>query len=173
MARVWKRGVSLLLAGAVMLMAGACNSDGGSASGGGDSSGGDASTGSGVVNEYGWEVPEETLEFTAYCGVSDPVTFQEDLDKCGDMYGKFLKEKFNVVIHKEVYLDECTQRLNLMLNSGDYPDLITHATETAAQAFVDSEAAIELTDLLNDYGQDILTEVGEYLPCLLYTSRCV
>ncbi|MFR8003144.1 MAG: hypothetical protein ACLU62_09540 [Hydrogeniiclostridium sp.] len=164
MAKLWKRGVSLLLAAAVMLMAGACNNNGGETSSGGESSGGGSSSGSGVVNEYGWEVPEETLEFSAYCGVADPVTFQEDLDKCDDMYGKFLKEKFNVVIHKEVYLDECTQRLNLMLNSGDYPDLITHATEPAAQAFVDSDAALELTDLLNNYGKDILTEVGEYLP---------
>lgn len=25
--------------------------------------------------------PEEIMEFSAYCGVADPVTFQEDLDK--------------------------------------------------------------------------------------------
>ena len=51
-----------------------------------------------------------------------------------------------------------------MLTQDKLPDLLTHVDENAAQIFVDSGAAIELTDLLNKYGQNILAEIGDYLP---------
>lgn len=174
MKRLWKKGISLVLAGALLVMAGACSGNEGGGSGGGSSGSGSASGGgesskTGTINDYGWEVPEQPLEFSVYAGVGDPADFEKKLQENDNVMTKFLKDEFNVIIHKELYLDDCTQRLNLMLNSGDYPDLITHANEAGAQAFVDSGAAIDLTELLHTYGNDILTEVGDYLP--LYTAE--
>lgn len=160
----WKKVMAVMLAGSVLLSAGGCGSGGGNGSV--PESGGNEGEAASIkeVNEYGWEVPDQTLEFSAYCGVGDPADFEKELEDSNNAMTNFLKEKFNVAIDKSVYLDDCTQRINLMLNTGDYPDLITHANETAMQTFVDSGAAIELTDLLNKYGQNILAEIGDNLP---------
>ena len=167
MKKYWEKALAVILTGAMLLTAGGCgNSSAGNGSGPEAETGGEEAETASVkeVNEYGWEVPEQTLEFSAYCGVGDPADFEKELEESNNAMANFLKEKFNVVIDKSVYLDDCTQRVNLMLNTGDYPDLVTHVNETAMQAFVDSGAAIELTDLLNKYGQNILAEIGDNLP---------
>lgn len=170
MKRCWKKVVSLFLAGSMVMSLVGCGreKDGGSVEQNSENQGtvstGEEGSRSGVINEFGWEVPETTLEFSAYCSVDDPANFEQELEDSNYAMANFLKEKFNVVIDKSVYLDDCVQRVNLMLNTGDYPDVITHVNEPAMQAFVDSGAAIELTDLLNKYGQNILAEIGDYLP---------
>ena len=77
----------------------------------------------GNVNEYGWEVPEKTIEFSAYAGVTDPATFEEQLSISNNAMADFLKEKFNVVINKEVYLDDSTVKRHALI--GTYDRLIS------------------------------------------------
>jgi len=68
------------------------------------------------VNRFGWEIPEETLEFTYYMGEQmDP-----EKAKANSVHmDEFLLKEFNVKLNKIVYNTDVTERLNLMLASND------------------------------------------------------
>ena len=51
-----------------------------------------------VTNMWGWEVPEETIKFTAYVGSSNP----DDLAEDWAMMHDYLVENFNVDITLQV-----------------------------------------------------------------------
>lgn len=119
----------------------------------------------GVVNQYGWAVPQETLSFTYY-SCDDDATSQAEEDARLEGVDKVLKEEFNIEIQKLVYAQDSEERLNLMLASNDYPDLIVGLSDTMANVFIEQGRAVELTPYLEKYGQNVLASYGDYINLL-------
>jgi putative aldouronate transport system substrate-binding protein len=110
------------------------------------------------TNEFGWAIPEQTLEFTYYlCEQGDPVKIAETTVHMDE----FLKDKFNVVIHKLVYDTDPTERLNLMLATGDYPDAVVGASRDQLAMFVAQNKAVDMKDLVDQYGDNIKSQLGD------------
>ena len=119
----------------------------------------------GEVNKYGWEIPEETLKFTYYsCG--DDATSQAEEDERLTEVDRVLKEEFNIEIEKLIYSQDPDERLNMMLASNDYPDLIVGLSDAMANTFIDQGRAIELTPYLEKYGQRVLDTYGDFINLL-------
>lgn len=117
------------------------------------------SSAAGKVNEYGWEVPEKTLEISYYVGQDNPDTVAKNSKLISDL----LLEKFNVKLNKIVYDTDMIEKLNLMLASNDYPDVISNMKVDEALKWVDLGKAQELTPLIDEYGPEIKKQMGDYL----------
>ncbi|WP_199615977.1 extracellular solute-binding protein [Paenibacillus alkalitolerans] len=111
------------------------------------------------VNEYGWDVPKETLKITFYAGYGD----QAEADELAKPMAEFYKEKFNVEIKKTVYSVEMVEKLNLMLASGDYPEVITFMDDELAEKFIAQGRAVDLTELIDKYAPNVKDKLGKYL----------
>ena len=110
------------------------------------------------TNKYGWVVPEETLEFTYYlCEQGDPVKMAANTEH----YDEFFKTEFNVVLHKLVYDTDPTERLNLMLAAGDYPDAIVGASADQVALFTAQNKAVDMKDLVEQNGANIKSQLGD------------
>lgn len=153
-----RAGVSLLMAAA--LLAG-CSSPS-SASGGGTSAGGtntELLVQPGETNEYGWVVPEETLKISVYAGMGDPTEAKEKQKPMDEFYKKY----FNVEIDMQWYSIDPTEKLNLMLAAGDYPDVIVGIDDTMAEKFISQKKAWDLAPSVEAYGDNITRRIGKYL----------
>jgi ABC-type glycerol-3-phosphate transport system substrate-binding protein len=111
------------------------------------------------VNEYGWDVPKETLKISYYAGFGD----QAESDELAKPMAQFYKEKFNVEFEKIVYSVDMNERLNLMLGTGNYPEVITFMSDDMAEKFIQQGRAVELTDLIDKYAPNIKEQLGDYL----------
>lgn len=117
------------------------------------------------VNQYGWTKPVNTIKFDYY-SCDDDATVQSEEDERLAYVDQVLKDEFNVEINKLVFADDSNERLNLMLASNDYPDVIVGCSTAMANAFIDQGRAIDLTPYLEKYGQDILAGYGDYINLL-------
>jgi len=110
------------------------------------------------VNRFGWEIPEETLEFTYYMGEQmDP-----EKAKANSVHmDEFLLKEFNVKLNKIVYNTDVTERLNLMLASNDYPEVIAGVDPNQADIFVKQGRALELTPYIDTVAPNIKSQLGE------------
>lgn len=115
-----------------------------------------------IVNKYGWEVPKEPLKITFYAGYDD----QAEVDKIAKPMAKFYKDEFNVEIKKVVYSIDMNEKLNLMLASGDYPEVITNMDDEMAEKFIRQGKAIDLTSLIEEYAPNIKEKLGKYMSLL-------
>ena len=161
--------LSLLLVVGLMLSIVACTGD--SDNGGTDSTTqpADSSNGNdtppvneGELNEYGWLVPEETLSFSVYAGYGDQENFLADEHGGKAFMDNWLLENMNVEIEWLYYGVDMDERLNLMLVTGDYPDVITWMSDEMANRFADQNKAINLTSLIDQYGENITRRMGNY-----------
>ena len=120
----------------------------------------------GEENEWGWIVPEETLVLDVYGGEGD----QEKLVK--DEYGGkakldgWLKDNLNVQINWQYYSTAMDEKLNLMLANGDYPAIITNMTDEMADKFIAQGKALDLTEAIEKFGDNIQRRYGQYLNML-------
>ncbi len=114
---------------------------------------------SGKINEFGWEVPEKTLEISYYVGQDNPDTAAKNSKLMND----FLLKNFNVKINKIVYDTDMIEKLNLMLASNDYPEVISNMKVDEAQKWIDLGKAQELTPLIDEYGSELKKQMGDYL----------
>lgn len=117
----------------------------------------------GEPNEYGWVVPEETIEFTVYAGYGDQEEFLADEDGGKEHMDAWLLENMNVKINWEFTGVDMVEQLNLMLVSNDYPDVITWMADDMANRFERQNKAIDLTDLLAEHGDNITRRLGDYM----------
>jgi ABC-type glycerol-3-phosphate transport system substrate-binding protein len=111
------------------------------------------------VNEYGWEVPEKTIEFTVYKGQYDQVQMDEYTKRQAD----FVLENFNVKITNIWSADPAAERLNLMLASGDYPDAISAAPPATIVEWANQKKAVLLNPYLDAIGGNFKTVLGKAL----------
>ncbi len=154
--------ITLLLIIFVVTAVAGCGSGGGDATPSTQTATGEQATDTaahGKVNEYGWEVPEKTMEITYYVGQDNPDT----VSKNSKLIDKLLLEKFNVKINKIVYDTDMIEKLNLMLASNDYPEVISNMSVTETQKWIDLGKAQELTPLIDEYGSEIRKQMGDYL----------
>lgn len=114
-----------------------------------------------TVNKYGWTVPEETIKISYY-SAGDQLD-QGDEETRLEPVAQVMKEEFNLEFEKVVFEEDSEERLNIMLASDDYPDVISGTSNTKAQTFIDQGRAIELTGYLEKYGQNILDGIGDYI----------
>lgn len=162
---------AVLIAG---LLAGCGNSGSAGVSGSaGESGGTDASQaqaesgqGSGNFNEFGWEVPEETLEINILdaSGSYAPT----EAEKAGEENViAYFKEKFNIQFNIQHITGDGTEAVNLALASGDYPDIIRNLSFTTMEKFVKMNKAVELTPYMDNIGADVKASMGEHYPLFL------
>ena len=112
-----------------------------------------------VTNMWGWEVPEETIKFTAYIGSDNPDTVA---DYWEDMHA-YLLENFNVDITLQVFDNDSTERLSLMLASNDYPDVV-YTSIANSEPWVLQGRCADLTDLVNEENTpNLVARYGDYL----------
>lgn len=115
------------------------------------------------VPVIGWEKPEETLKFTAYMGQGDPQSDIDTQEESGYRMKNWLKEEMNVEIELQRFMDAQEQRISLMMLDGSYPELLAFTNEAASAMFIESGHALDLAPLLEQYGQNILAEIGDYV----------
>ncbi len=166
-----KRWLGLLMAGAMLVSAAACNQTPASESGSSSGTSSGTSSGSeeggvpeieltGETNKYGWEIPKETISFEYYEAYEGD---QGDEDERLAQVDEVLKDEFNLEIQKILYKQAPNERLQLMLQSNDYPDAIIGMDDSQANTFIDQGRAVELTPYLEKYGQNILAGLGNYI----------
>jgi len=119
----------------------------------------------GEVNQYGWAVPKETLKIVYYSCDDDATDQQEENERLEEV-AQIMKDEFNIEITKLIYSQDSTERLNMMLASDDYPDVIVGLTDAMANTFIEQGRAVELTPYLEKYGQNVLATYGEYINLL-------
>ncbi len=115
------------------------------------------------ANEFGWVVPDETLTITVYAGEGDQEEFLADVDGGKAVYDKWLLDTMNVVIDWQLYSVSMEEKVNLMLASNDYPEVVTWLTDDLANKFIAQGKATDLTQLINTYGDNITRRMGGYL----------
>lgn len=111
------------------------------------------------VNEYGWAVPEKTLEFTYYhASKRNPDKEVEKLKIMND----YLLEKFNVKLNRIVYDADTNERLNLMLASNDYPEVIVGLNDSTLEKWKAQGKIQEMTPIIDKVGPNIKKSLGQY-----------
>ncbi|MBE9917050.1 sugar ABC transporter substrate-binding protein [Paenibacillus donghaensis] len=107
------------------------------------------------VNEFGWEVPEKTIEINFYSGQDNP----DKVNKYQAGLQKYILENFNVKLNNIVYDVDQKEKVNLMLASGDYPEVITGLSESQAQQWVNQGKAVEIGQYMDQYGGNIKSQL--------------
>jgi len=157
-----KKFVSLVLIALMLLSIVSCGNSSDQASSNNDA-GTENSSGltkkSGKVNEFGYEVPEETITFTVYAGYGDQAEFDEE----SAWIKEFFLENFNINFERIYYGTDMDERLNLMLASNDYPEAITWMSDEMADKFAHQGKALELTPYIEEYGPNITRRLGNYI----------
>lgn len=99
----------------------------------------------------------DTLTLTAYdANVSK--SFGED------RVSQAITEKTGVTLEYSQSSGDAQEKLNLMLASNDYPDLILIGRSTGLiENFISAQALIPLEDLIDEYAPNIKEQYGEYL----------
>lgn len=155
-----KKVLAMLLTGAMAFsMLTGC----GSGSGGGKEQDLSSADLKGEPNEWGWVVPEETLVLDVYAGQGDQQELEADEKGGKAIMDKWLLDNLNVQINFQYSNMEMDQQLQLWLTSGDYPAIITNMTDDMAEKFIAQGKALDLTDALAQYGDNITRRYGKYM----------
>ena len=108
------------------------------------------------VNQYGWEVPDKTLVINDYAGQDDPnAVWNKHV-----ILNQYMQDVFNVRLNKIIYDNDVGERLNLMLASNDYPDVIDCLSPSQAQQWIDLGKAVNLTPLVDTYAPNFVKRLG-------------
>lgn len=112
-------------------------------------------------NDYGWDVPKETFEFSYYKKATmDPDKEAKYLEKMN----AYLLENFNLRINKMMYDSDGEERLNLMLASNSYPEVITGLSKTDVIKLKEQGKIIDMAPYIDEYGSNIKGELGDLYP---------
>jgi ABC-type glycerol-3-phosphate transport system substrate-binding protein len=114
-------------------------------------------------NEWGWIVPEQTLEITVWGGEFDPVTFAEDENGGGAVMDAFLLEQMNVKLNWVGNSNDRTEQLNLMLASNDYPEVLTAVPDLMADTFASQGRLVDLAPYLDTNLSNVSRRIGDLL----------
>lgn len=97
-------------------------------------------------------------EFSVLVGSPDHQAASDDAPILKQVY-----DKTKVRLKLEVPPSNVDEKLNIMLASGEYPEVMIIHNPTIAQKFIDAGHFIPLDDLLDEYGQQIVANLGEDL----------
>jgi putative aldouronate transport system substrate-binding protein len=104
------------------------------------------------VNEFGWAVPEKTLEISFYEATKQSPDYAKDTTA---EIGQYILQKFNVKLNKIAYDMEPGEQQSLMLASGNYPEVLTGLLPDDAQKWISQGRAVDVTPSINQYGPTI------------------
>ncbi|MDF2668107.1 MAG: transporter substrate-binding protein [Paenibacillus sp.] len=62
--------------------------------------------------------------------------------------GKYIKDKFNIVFEYVPYVGDYNEKNNLMLATGDYPEIIELQGDSVVKKYIDAKALVPLDDFL-------------------------
>jgi len=99
-----------------------------------------------VAEQFGWEVPAETLNISVYAG---QLTLGEEQKAGIESMKAYLLENFNINYEIVSTDGDSTEQLNLMLASGDYPAILHGVSTTNRQRIVDQGRAVDITEYMN------------------------
>lgn len=119
-----------------------------------------------TVNEYGWAVPESTLEIVAYDAGGSFAPSEEQKQGIANME-KFLLDNFNVKFTMMTTDGDGTENLNLMLASGEYPEIIYNTSYDIVLKMKGLGKAQDLTPYMDTLGMDIQKAIGDLYPLFL------
>jgi len=123
-------------------------------------------TASTKVNAFGWEVPEKTIEITAFNANGEYAPSEEQ--KIGRVnMEKYILENFNVKLTMQTTDGDGLEAINLALASGSYPDLIFDADYDTVVKFKKQNKSIELSSYMDTIGKDIKAKCGDTFPLVL------
>lgn len=110
------------------------------------------------TNEFGWEAPAETTKFQYYeASRRNP----DEVARNTKAMRQYLNEKFNVDVDKIVFDIDPKERLNMMLVSGDYPEVIAGLESDAMSKWSSQGKLIDLVPLIDKYGPNIKKALGD------------
>ncbi|MBR3643764.1 MAG: hypothetical protein IKN57_09670, partial [Parasporobacterium sp.] len=112
--------------------------------------------------DLGWEKPEETVTFSVYPGEGDPEEFAADEDGGKAFMDAWLLEHMNIAFDWRLMVGDMTERLNLMLTDGSYPQIITYMSDDMANKFIAQGKAVDLTPYLEKM-PNLTRRLGNYL----------
>jgi hypothetical protein len=95
------------------------------------------------TNKFGWEVPAETLKVTVFIASDNWTELEEQKQGIASMKDYLLKN-FNIELNYQTTDGDAEEAVNLMLASGEYPDVIKGLTTASRQKFVDQGRAVVL-----------------------------
>jgi ABC-type glycerol-3-phosphate transport system substrate-binding protein len=97
-------------------------------------------------------------EFSVLVGSADHQVAPDDAPILKQVY-----DQTKVRLKLEVPPSNVEEKLNIMLASGEYPEVMVIYNPSIAQKFIDAGHFIPLDDLLDQYGDQIKTNLGENL----------
>ena len=87
-----------------------------------------------------------------------------DLEAVEEEINKITEEEIGVhLVIEPIPFSDLASQQNLMISSGDQLDLVLSLWQGSIGSYVESGSVIELTDLIDEYGQDILDSAGAAL----------
>ncbi|WP_226530701.1 ABC transporter substrate-binding protein [Metabacillus niabensis] len=105
-------------------------------------------------------------------GVTELTLFSADIhsqwDDMQSPVSKLVTEKTGVTINPEFDVNGGTQKIALMVASGEYPDLIL--PKGGAGTLVEAGALIDLTDLIDEHAPNLKKIYGDYLSRLKWSN---
>ena len=105
-------------------------------------------------------------------GVTELTLFSADIhsqwDDMQSPVSKLVTEKTGVTINPEFDVNGGTQKIALMVASGEYPDLIV--PKGGAETLVEAGALIDLTDLIEEHAPNLKKIYGDYLSRLKWSN---
>lgn len=90
-------------------------------------------------------------------------------NKMQDSVGKAITEKTGVTLNAEFAVADPSQKLALIVASGDYPDLLSAKGDV--DKFIEAGAMIDLTDLIDKYAPNIKKVYGDQMKRLRYSNE--
>lgn len=115
--------------------------------------------GPGETNEWGWVMPQETIEFSFFFTNTgkNPNKYTDDVQPLLD----YIYDNFNVKINCRVADSKPQETLNLLLAAGDYPDVIAGLDQVAYGKWKEQERLVELTPYMDQVGENIKASLGD------------
>lgn len=84
-----------------------------------------------------------------------------DLEKIEDAINAITEEKIGVhLVMEPIPFSDLSKTQNLMISSGDQLDVVLSLWEGGIGSYAEKGAVIDLTDLIDEYGKDIVEAVG-------------
>lgn len=90
-------------------------------------------------------------------------------NKMQDAVGKTITEKTGVTLDAEFAVADPSQKLSLIVASGEYPDLLSAKGDV--DKFIEAGAMIDLTDLIDKYAPNIKKVYGDQMKRLRYSNE--
>lgn len=110
---------------------------------------------------------EQTNTNTNTSDDKTPITFTFFDKNSGDPFNtvvaKEITKKTGVTLEMQQPTGNSTEKLNLMLASGDYPDMILMPRDSIVDKYVEAKAIIPLDDLIDKYGPNVKKMYGDLL----------